>query len=88
MTPYEYDSQRQAAFQNAMAGLVLDPRFELFIETLRQYRELAIDNLSDKDVIGNERATLACIGEIAAYKSIISTFEDFKRRGAQEDTAG
>jgi len=84
MTPYEYDQRRQQAFQSAMAGLALDARFGLFIEVLREYREMAIDNLSTKEVIGNERASLACIGEAAAYKTIISIYEDFRKRGAPE----
>jgi hypothetical protein len=84
MTLHEYEVRRQAAFQSAMAGLAMDPRFGMFIEVLREYREAAIDNLTQKDVIGSERASLACIGEAAAYKAIISIYDDFRKRGAPE----
>ena len=63
----------------------MDSRFEAFIDAVREFREAAIDNLSDANVIGNERATLACIGEIAAYKSITATYDNFKNRGVQQE---
>jgi len=83
MTSAEYEINRQRAFQEAMAGLVMDGRFTHVIDVIREYREMTIRNLFEGNVIGNERATLACIGELRAYDSILSIYEDFRKRGAE-----
>lgn len=71
-----------------MTALAHDARFEHFIDAVREYREKAIDALSDSaEVVKSERATLACIGEIAAYKSIISVYDEFRNRGVETEAA-
>lgn len=84
MTTRERALERQKFFEAAMLELCRDSRFEHFIDAVREYRERAIEALSEGDVIKNERASLACIGEIAAYKSIISVFEEFRNRPKEE----
>lgn len=85
-TNRERSLDRQKFFEAAMQGLVADTRFEHFIDAVREYRERAIDSLSDApEIIKSERATLACIGEIAAYKSIISVYDEFRNRPAQTE---
>ncbi len=74
---------RQQAINSATIALISDPRFAHFIEVIRQNREMAIENLSDGNVIKSERATCACIGEIAAYKSIIQFYDDKKSQVEQ-----
>lgn len=84
MTPAEHFDQRQKNIQAAMADLAMDSRFTSFIAVVRDQRETAIENLTDGSVIGNERATLACIGEIACYQSIVAIYDDFRVRVAQK----
>ena len=80
MTLAEQQIHRQRAIQSAMIGLVGDPRFQIFMDTVRDNRELAISNLTDgtinADLITSERATLACIGEIAVWKSIMTAYDE------------
>ena len=84
MTHQERINARQRAFEGAMMDLCRDPRFGHFIDAIREYRETAIDSLSNSaSIVKSERATLACIGEIAAYKSIISIYDEFLARPAQ-----
>lgn len=86
MTPNEYALQKQKRFQGAMAGLVADNRFAEFIDAVREYREAAIESLTDPKVIKSERTTCAVIGEAAAYKSIIAIYDEFRKRGAPESS--
>lgn len=79
----EAQVQRQRAIQNAMVELARDTRFAVFMESVKEARELAISNLTDGSVIANERATLACIGEVAAYKSLISIYDEAVAQAAQ-----
>lgn len=81
MSQRDRNAERQRIFEGAMLELCRDPRFEHFIDAIREYRETSIDSLSNApDIIKSERATLACIGEIAAYKSIIAIYDDFIAR--------
>jgi len=81
MTRRDRSLERHRAFEAAMLDLCRDPRFEHFIDAIRDYRETAIDSLSNSaDIVKSESATLACIGEIAAYKSIIAIYDDFVAR--------
>lgn len=83
MTFAEQQIQRQRAIQSAMIDLARDSRFTMFMQSVEDARELAISNLTDGAVIGNERATLACIGEIAAYKSLTSMYDEAVQQAAQ-----
>lgn len=74
----ELQQLRAKAIAAAMRELVADQRFGHFIDIVRQQREAALDSLTDGAVIANERASLACIGEIASYKSIIAVYDEAK----------
>lgn len=88
MSQRERYQERKQFFEQAMTALAHDVRFEHFIDAVREYREKAIDALSDSaEVVKSERATLACIGEIAAYKSIISVYDEFRNRAAETEAA-
>jgi hypothetical protein len=72
--------QRQAKQQllkGAMSGLVHDPRFAEFIDLLRDQRETVMLDACLDVVVKCPRASMAAIGEIRCYNTIISTFEDF-----------
>lgn len=83
MTYAEQQIQRQRAIQSAMMDLARDPRFQMFMSTIGDAREQALDNLTDSAVIQNERASLACIGEIAAYKAILRSYDEAVANAAQ-----
>ena len=83
MTLAEAQLNRQKKIQSSLIGLARDTRFADFIETVRECQLSAVDNLTDGAVIGNERATTACIGEIAAYRAIIRTYDEAVAMAAQ-----
>ena len=85
MTPSEAQQLRGKAIASAMRELVADQRFGHFIDIVREQREAALDNLTDGSLIANERASLACIGEIASYKSIIAVFDEAKAHAGESD---
>lgn len=74
----------QKRLQNALVGLAKDTRFAEFMAEVKSMREAAVSNLCDGNVIVNERATLACIGEIASYESILSLYQEALNRAAEE----
>lgn len=76
MTLAEHQLQRQKRIQSSLIGLAADTRFRDFMETVRECREGALLNMVDGQVIRNERASLACIGEVAAYMALIRTYEE------------
>lgn len=83
MTPAESQQLRAKAIAAAMRELCQDHRFSHFIDIIREQREAALDSLTDGAVIANERSSLACIGEIAAYKSVISIYDEARARAQQ-----
>jgi hypothetical protein len=76
MTLADHQLARQKRIQASLIGLANDVRFRDFIEVVRECQTTALDNLTDGSVIANERASTACIGEIAAYRSIIRTYDE------------
>lgn len=84
MTLAEQQVARQKKIHSSLIGLARDTRFADFIETVRECQMTAVDNLTDGAVIGNERATTACIGEIAAYRAIIRTYDEAVALAAQQ----
>ncbi len=76
MTLAENQLARQKRINASIIGLVADPRFRDFIETVRESRDMAVMNLVDGAVIQSDRASTACIGEIAAYISFIKAYDE------------
>ena len=76
MTLAEHQIARQKRIQASLLGLAADTRFRDFMETVRECRESALDNLTDSALIQSERGSLACIGEIASYKAMIRVYDE------------
>lgn len=76
MTLADQQLARQKRIQASLIGLASDVRFRDFMETVNKAREDALENLIDGAVIQNERASLACTGEIAAYMALIRTYDE------------
>lgn len=70
--------ERDRQLRVAMSELVMDQRFEQFINHLRDQREAAINDACLDSVVANQRASMAAIGEIRAYNCIIAAYDDFK----------
>jgi hypothetical protein len=79
--------ERDRQLRVAMAELVRDPRFEHFINHLRDQREAAINDACLDSVVANQRASMAAIGEIRAYSGIIAAYDDFKDQPLPSESA-
>ncbi len=66
--------------QSAMAELVLNPHFSSFIDLLKMQRESVIIDACMESTVASQRASMAAIGELRCYNSIINTFEDHLSR--------
>ena len=60
---------------DAMAPLVLLPKFQEWIETLRATKDAAVQYLVHTDTVKNERECMAALGEVRAYSTIIEVYE-------------
>lgn len=77
-------AQRDLAIRSAMADLIHDGRFGRFIDVLRDQREVVIEDFCSDRVTANERLEWAAKGELRAYQAIISTYEEYASRTADE----
>lgn len=80
------EKQRQAAdlrIRHAMASLVGNPEFAEFINIIREHRERAIEDACHDQVVANQRTSMAAIGEVRAYKSIIAVYDEFVAQAAE-----
>lgn len=84
MTLADQQLARQKRIQASLIGLAQDTRFRDFMETVRECREAALSNLVDTAVIQNERASLACTGEIASYMALIRTYDEAVAQAAMQ----
>ncbi len=78
--------QRKATedrIRHAMASLVGNPEFVQFINMIRQHHEIAVEDACADHVVANERLSMAAIGEVRAYKAIISVYDEFVARVAE-----
>jgi hypothetical protein len=77
MTPKQREL-RQEAIRTATAALVGHPGFELFMHSIREMREVAIEDACTDSVVADARASMAAIGEIRAFKAIIDSYDEAK----------
>lgn len=76
MSLHDQQLTRQKRIQSSMIALAADTRFRDFIERIKECRENALANLVDTAVVQNERASCACIGEVAAYMAVINIYDE------------
>lgn len=79
----EYPEQeriRQQAIAEAMSQLIPNTNFQQFIGVLREQREVVIDDICNEQVLKDERALMATIGELRALKGIIAVYDEYRRR--------
>ncbi len=84
MTPTQRESRRER-INASMVALIGHPDFEKFVENIRDMMDVAVEDLCRDTVVADERATMKTIGEIAAYRAIISGYEEISAK--KPDTA-
>lgn len=77
MTTEKQGQTAALRIRHAMANLVGNPEFAEFINVIREQREIAIEDACAERVVANERTSLAAIGEVRAYKSIIAVYDEY-----------
>jgi hypothetical protein len=77
-------AKRDAEIKVAMANLIQNQHFAAFIDVLREMREVSIEDACLDTTVASQRASMAAIGEIRAYKSIISVYDEAVNRTAEE----
>jgi hypothetical protein len=75
MTPAQRTA-KEKRIRSAMADLAAHPNFASFIDMVRDFREVAIEDACTDKVVKNQNRILAALGEVRAYKSIISAYEE------------
>lgn len=80
MTPRERANEKNHRIQQAMLPLVNDGRFVAFIDEVREQMDTATEDAVTDRVLANERMLSVALGEIRAYKGIISVYENFKQQ--------
>ncbi len=88
MTPKqlaELGDLKRRKLEESLYPLVGNPAFTSFLETIKQYEDVAIENALMNDSVTSDRATLAALGEVRAYRMILQIAENL--RLALEDRA-
>lgn len=75
---------KDKAIKLAMSELIQDPRFVHFIDVLREWKEITLEDACTDRTVANERASMAAIGELRAYKAIISLYDEYVNRTAED----
>lgn len=86
MTRKQRDAQ-ELRIKHAMSSLVRSPDFKAFIDILRENREIAIEDACNDGVIASQRMSMAAIGEVRAYKAIISIYDEYMAQVADGQDA-
>lgn len=82
---HEEQIQRSEILAGAMAELVNNHHFAEFMNAVRTLRENTVQDLCSAEVVKNDRATCAAIGELSSYNSIIEIYEDYLSRRGQDN---
>lgn len=75
---------REAQIKGAMSELISNPNFQAFIELLKSQREAVIEDACTESTVASQRASMAAIGELRAYKSIISIYDEAISQAEEE----
>lgn len=67
---------RDAALRDAMANLIRNPHFGLFIDLMREHKDAAVADMINDAVVGNDRLFLAAAGEVRTYLATIQSYDE------------
>jgi hypothetical protein len=68
--------QSDEAFTEALASLVGNPYFRVFVSRLAEFKDDALRDAMRIDIITDARATETLLGEARAYTKILDTIAD------------
>ena len=68
-------AERVKRIQEAILPLRGDTRFQEFIEEIRQQQKAAIADACSERVVASQRLSMAVVGEIRTYDSILSFYD-------------
>jgi hypothetical protein len=68
-------SEKELRLRDAMRDLVQDPRFQVWMEALRELRESAVGYMIDHTTVKDQRESLAAVGEVRCYDTIWQVYE-------------
>lgn len=78
---------QELRIKHAMASLVRNTEFKVFIDTVRANRDATVDDACNDVVVASQRMSMAAIGEIRAYNQIIAAYDEFVARAVDEGEA-
>ncbi len=81
-------ADRDRLIRDSMASLVGNTQFRSFIDVLREQREVVIMDACTDSVIANQRSSMAAIGELRAYNSILSVYDEAVANPPRQDGEG
>lgn len=83
--------EKDQQLHDAILELSMDPRFSVFMDTVRDMREDAVCYMVDHTSVKDQREVLAAAGEVRcfdrifyAYKNALATAEERASRGMHE----
>lgn len=82
MTPRKRQ-ERDRRIGDAMKSLVGNQNFDLFMESIREQREIAILDACNDVVVQSQRASMAAIGEIKCYTNILDLYDAAQSQAAE-----
>lgn len=85
MTPTQR-KLRAEQLRHAMSNLATNSHFADFISLLREMKETSVEDACRDATVASQRASMAAIGEIRAYKQILDTYDDFLSTALPQET--
>lgn len=70
------------AFIESMAFLCMDPKFQDFVEQIRQQKDQCVRDLVADETIGSIAKIAATMGEVRCYLSILDAHQSFMDNAA------
>lgn len=79
MTRTEY----KAHLDQSLLQLCGDARFQNFMQLMRDSRDAVSADLCSDEIIGDERKTMAAIGELRCYQHLLDVYDEVRAKTAQ-----
>lgn len=76
--------EKEARLKEAMANLIPNASFTVFIEALREMREGAVGYMIDHATVKDPRESLAAVGEVRCYDTILAAYLSHKHGMEQQ----
>jgi hypothetical protein len=67
-------SEKELRLRDAMSSLVSNENFQVFMETIQELKDGAVDYAVGHTTVRDQRESLAALGEVRAYTDILAIF--------------